>query len=57
MFTYDMEVINMKNTEYLNKMIKYWQDLVYYYLDTEQFNEYAVAKKQLDGYKNAYYSV
>lgn len=35
----------MKNTEYLNKMIKYWQDLVYYYLDTEQFNKYVVAKK------------
>ena len=35
----------MKNTEFLNKMIKYWQDLVYYYLDTEQFSKYAVAKK------------
>ena len=46
----------MKNTEFLNKMIKYWQDLVYYYLDTEQFSKYVIAKKQLEGYKNAYYN-
>ena len=51
-----LEVAKMKNTEYLNKMIKYWQDLVYYYLDTEQFSKYAIAKKQLEGYKNAYYN-
>ena len=53
---YNMEVVNMKNTEFLNKMIKYWQDLVYYYLDTEQFSKYVIAKKQLEGYKNAYYN-
>ena len=46
----------MKNTEFLNKMITYWQDLVYYYLDTKQFSKYEVAKKQLEGYKNAYYN-
>ena len=44
----------MKDTEYLNQMISYWQDLVYYYTDTEQYDKVEVARHQLNGYLNAY---
>lgn len=47
----------MKNTEYLNKMMAYWQDLVYYFHDTNQTEKEAVAQHQLDGYIAAYNSI
>lgn len=47
----------MKNTEYLNRMIAYWRDMVYYYTDTEQYDKAEVAKHQLNGYLNAYYNI
>ena len=46
-----------KNAEYLNRMIAYWQDLVYYFTETNQLDKAKVAKHQLDGYLNAYYSI
>lgn len=42
--------------EFLNKMIKYWQDLVYYYQEKGEVNKLNVAKRQLEGYKKAYHN-
>ena len=46
-----------EKAEYLNKKIKYWQDLVYYYTDKGETDKAKVAKKQLEGYKKAYNSL
>ena len=51
------EVKNMKNTEYLNRMIAYWQDLVYYYTDTKQLDKTEVAERQLNGYMAVYHNI